>query len=216
MKIKSLTPITGDSSRCKIVFEDGTVLKTAVSVAADLALYTGKTLTDEAWQTLQDAAAAANARMRAVRIVSSTAVSDRELRRRLVRKGESQENADAAVDWLRDIGAVDDAELARRIARRCAAKGYGAARIRQELAAKGVPREHWDAALEALPEPDEAIDRFIRQKLRGGRPDRREQQKLIDALRRRGHSWGDIRAALQRYEIALEDEGWEDQSWEDI
>ena len=46
MKIKSLTPITGDSSRCKIVFEDGTVLKTAVSVAADLALYTGKTLTE--------------------------------------------------------------------------------------------------------------------------------------------------------------------------
>ena len=206
MKIKSLTPITGDSSRCKIVFEDGTVLKTAVSVAADLALYTGKTLTEEEWQDLQSAAEAANARMRAVRIVTSTAVSDKELRRRLVRKGESQENADAAVDWLRDIGAVNDAELAQRIARRCAAKGYGAARIRQELSVKGVPREYWDAALENLPEPDEAIDKFIQQKLRGSMPDRKEQQKLIDALRRRGHSWGDIKAALLRYEVALEDE----------
>ena len=38
------------------------------------------------------------------------------------------------------------------------------------------------------------------------------QQKLIDALRRRGHSWGDIRAALTRYELALEDEGWDDES----
>jgi len=207
LKIKSLTPITGDSSRCKIVFEDGTVLKTAVSVAADLALYTGKTLTEEEWRELQSAAEAANARMRAVRIVTSTAVSDKELRRRLVRKGESQENADAAVDWLRDIGAVNDAELAHRIARRCAAKGYGAARIRQELSVKGVPREYWDAALENLPEPDEAIDKFIQQKLRGSMPDRKEQQKLIDALRRRGHSWGDIKAALQRYEVALEDEG---------
>ncbi len=206
MKIKSLTPITGDSSRCKIVFEDGTVLKTAVSVAAELALYTGKTLTGEEWQALQTAAEAANARMRAVRIVSSTAVSDRELRRRLVRKGESRENADAAADWLRDIGAVNDAELAHRIARRCAARGYGAARIRQELSVKGVPREYWDAALEALPAPDEAIDNFIQKKLRGGFPDRREQQKLVDALRRRGHSWGDIKAALQRYELSLEEE----------
>lgn len=206
MKIKSLTPITGDSSRCKIVFEDGTVIKTAVSVAADLVLYTGKTLSEDEWKALQAAAEAANARMRAVRIVSSTAVSDKELRRRLVRKGESQENADAAVDWLRDIGAVNDAELAHRIARRCAAKGYGAARIRQELSVKGVPKEYWDAALENLPEPDEAIDKFIQQKLRGSMPDRKEQQKLIDALRRRGHSWGDIKAALQRYELSLEDE----------
>ena len=206
MKIKSLTPITGDSSRCKIVFEDGTVIKTAVSVAADLVLYTGKTLSEDEWKALQAAAEAANARMRAVRIVSSTAVSDKELRRRLVRKGESQENADAAVDWLRDIGAVNDAELAHRIARRCAAKGYGAARIRQELSVKGVPKEYWDAALENLPEPDEAIDKFIQQKLRGSNPDRKEQQKLIDALRRRGHSWGDIKAALQRYELSLEDE----------
>lgn len=209
MKIKSLTPITGDNSRCKIVFEDGSVLKTAVSVAADLALYTGKDLQPEELQTLQKAAETANARMRAVRIVSTTAVSDKELRRRLVRKGETQENADAAADWLRDIGALDDAELARRIARRAAAKGYGAARIRQELSVKGVPREHWDAALEDLPEPDEAIDRFIQQKFRGNSLDRKEQQRLIDALRRRGHSWTDIKAALQRYEMALEDaEHW--------
>ena len=206
MKIKSLQPITGDSSRCKIVFEDGTVIKTALSVAADLALYTGKVLTEDQWQTLQQAAAAANARLRAVRIVSSTAVSDRELRRRLVCKGETQENADAAADWLRDIGAVDDEKLAQRLAQRYAARGYGAARIRQELAAKGVPREFWDAALENLPAPDEAIDQFIAQKLRGRRPDRKQQQRLIDALRRRGHSWGDIKAALQKYELSLEDE----------
>ena len=75
-----------------------------------------------------------------------------------------------------------------------------------------MPKEFWDAALDALPEPDRAIDQFIEQKLRGGRPDRAQQQKLIDALRRRGHSWGDIRAALTRYELALEDEGWDDES----
>lgn len=205
MKLKSLSPITGDSARCKLVFEDGTVIKTATSVAAELCLYPGKELDAAQWETLQAQVAAAGAKLRAVRIVSATAVSDRELRRRLVRKGETQENADAAADWLRDIGAVDDAELAHRIVRRAAAKGYGAARVRQELAQKGIPREYWDAALQEMPEPDDGIDRFLAQKLRSGKPDRKEQQRIIDALRRRGHRWSDIQAALRRYELALDE-----------
>lgn len=206
MKLKSLTPIAGDSARCKLVFEDGTVIKTATSVAAEMTLYAGKELDAAQWQALQEAVAAANAKLRAVRIVSATAVSDKELRRRLVRKGETKENADAAADWLREIGAVNDAELAHRIVRRSTAKGYGAARIRQELAQKGVPREYWDAALETMPEPDEGIDRFLAQKLRGGMPDRKEQQRVIDALRRRGHRWSDIQAALRRYELTLDED----------
>ena len=212
MKLKSLGPIAGDSSRCKLVFDDGTVIKTLTSVAAGHGLYPGIVLEGAAWQAFLDDVEAAGARLRAVRIVSAAAVSEKELRRRLVRKGESQQNADAAADWLKDIGALDDGELAGRIARRAAAKGYGKARIRQELAQKGVPKEFWDAALDALPEPDRAIDQFIEQKLRGGRPDRAQQQKLIDALRRRGHSWGDIRAALARYELALEDGGWDNEN----
>lgn len=209
--LKSLTPISGDSSRCKLVFDDGTVIKTTVTVAADHGLYPGTQLDEAQWQALQAAVETAGARLRAVRIVSATAVSEKELRRRLVRKGESQENADAAADWLKDIGALNDEELAGRIARRAAAKGYGAARIRQELAQKGVPREFWDDALAQLPPADDAIDRFLAQRLRGSRPDRKEQQKLIDALRRRGHTWSDIQQALQRYDLQLEDEAWIDE-----
>ena len=150
MKLKSLGPIAGDSSRCKLVFDDGTVIKTLTSVAAGHGLYPGIVLEGAAWQAFLDDVEAAGARLRAVRIVSAAAVSEKELRRRLVRKGESQQNADAAADWLKDIGALDDGELAGRIARRAAAKGYGRVRIRQELAQKGVPKEFWDAALDAL------------------------------------------------------------------
>ena len=132
------------------------------------------------------------------------------MRRRLVRKGESQENADAAVDWLRDIGAVNDAELAHRIARRCAAKGYGAARIKQMLYEKRVPKALWDEALAELPDSDDAIDSFLQKRFRGKTPDRAECKRATDALLRRGHSWGDIRRALERYAPEEEFLGYEE------
>ena len=95
---------------------------------------------------------------------------------------------------------LDDEKAARDIARRAAAKGYGKARIRQELYAKGIAKELWDDALAELPEPDDAIDRFLSQRLRGSVPDERERRRVTDALIRRGHSYGDIRDALRRYE----------------
>lgn len=215
-KLISITPLTGDSGRCRLAFDDGTVLKTAVSVAADQQLYPGKTLDEAAWQALREAVEAAGARLRAVRIVSAAAVSEKELCRRLERKGERPEHAAAATAWLRELGAVDDARLAQSLVRRAAAKGYGPARIRQELAAKGVPRAHWDAALASLPAADGAIDRYLAQKTGGVPPDRAQQKKLIDALRRRGHSWADIQAGLRRLsEQELEFENWDGTSEDD-
>ena len=44
----------------------------------------------------------------------------------------------------------------------------------------------------------EAIDAFLRGKLKGRTPDRAERKRLSDALLRRGYSWNDIRLALNR------------------
>lgn len=51
---------------------------------------------------------------------------------------------------------------------------------------------------------DDALDRFLRQRLKGGDPDEKTLKKTVDALLRRGHSWGDIQAALRRYQTGLE------------
>ena len=134
-----------------------------------------------------------------MRIVSASAVSQKELEHRLVRKGESEEHAQEAVQWLSDLRLLDDAAVAEQIVRSGAAKGYGAARIRQTLYQKHVPRELWDEALEALDSCDEAIDAFLQKRFRGTTPDRKEQKKAADALLRRGHRWEDIRRALERY-----------------
>ena len=74
------------------------------------------------------------------------------------------------------------------------------------LYAKHIPRELWDEALAALPEQDDAIDAFLQKRFRGRQPDRTEIRRAADALLRRGHAWGDIRRALERYDPDLPEE----------
>ena len=74
--------------------------------------------------------------------------------------------------------------------------GYGAARVRQELHRRGVPKELWDEALEQLPPPEETIRKFLRTKLRGRPLTPEDSRRLAAALQRRGFGWQDIRPAL--------------------
>ena len=109
-------------------------------------------------------------------------------------------SASAKERAVRILSLLDDEAAARQIVRSGTAKGYGAARIRQMLYAKHIPRELWDEALAELPEQDDAIDAFLQKRFRGRQPDRMEIRRAADALLRRGHAWGDIRRALERYD----------------
>ncbi len=204
MILLKLTAVGTDGSRVMLWFDDGTKMKVATRVVAERGLYQGMELREEDLAELQDTARRASAKDRAVRIVSSTAISEKELRRRLVRKGERPEDAEEAADWLRELGALDDEAMARRIAQRCVDRGYGPGRVRQELYQKGIPREYWEEALAMVPDMSGAIDRFVEQKLRGREPDQKELQRVIGALQRRGYGWEEIRSALGRYQEGLD------------
>ena len=153
---------------------------------------------------LQEAASLASAKNRAVRIISASGVSKRELERRLTQKGETAQDAKAAVAWLSDLELLDDAKTAEQLVRSAVSKGYGKARIKQILYEKRIPEEYWEDALSQIPEMDDAVDKLIRQRLKGRDPDQKELKRTIDALLRRGHSWSDIRAGLRRYSSSLE------------
>lgn len=206
MRLDSLTPIPGPTGRIKLQFDSGLTMKVYPEVISDCALYAGKELTEEEFSALQEAARRASARQRAVRIVSASAVSERELQRRLVRKGEDPEEARKTVGWLKDLNVLDDSQVARDVVRKCVAKGYGPGRARQELYAKGVPRELWEDALADYPDMEEAIDAFLQSRLRGDKPDQKQIQQLTGALSRRGYGYDEIRTALRRYTDALEED----------
>lgn len=199
MRVEAIEPIGAGSERFRLRLDNGTTLKVYPSVIAEMGLYPGQELPEAAMASLLDACGAASAKERAVRIISSASVSARELEERLVRKGEDAEHSRAAVQWLTDLRLLDDRQLAAQVVHNGLAKGYGAARIRQMLYEKRVPRELWDEALAELPSQDGAIDDFLRRRFCGKAPDRAECKRATDALLRRGHRWEDIRRALERY-----------------
>lgn len=188
----------------KLHLSDGSVIRTKDYVLADLGLYPGAELDEQAMEQLHQAASLASAKDRAVRIVSATGVSKKELELRLTKKGESEQDAKAAVQWLSELELLDDAKTAEQLVRSAVQKGYGKARIKQILYEKRIPEEFWEDALAQVPDMNDAVDRFLSQRLKGRDPDQKELKRTIDALLRRGHSWADIRAGLRRYSDSLD------------
>ena len=163
----------------------------------DFALYSGKELEEDEWSRLQTAAGEMSAKMRAVRIVSASSVSRRDLQQRLIQKGEDPEQAKAAVQWMEDLALVDDRKTAQQIVERCVSKGYGISRARQALYEKRIPKELWEDALADYPDQQDKILAYLESRLDAESEDK-EIRKAIDALMRRGHSYGTIRRALDQ------------------
>ena len=146
-----------------------------------------------------------SAKMRAVRIISASSVSKRDLQNRLVRKGESEEQAKEAVKWLSDLNLLDDRQTARQIVERCIHKGYGLQRAKQALYEKQIPKALWEEALEDYPDQLERIADFLRSKLKDP-DDPKQVKRAIDAALRRGHSYGDVKRALKMIGSEFEEE----------
>lgn len=187
--------------RHRVCLSDGTVFKLPPAVIAGCGLFTGRELDVQALEQLLAAGKKAEAKQRAMNIISATSVSERDLADRLRRKGASEEDADETTRWLTELNLLDDAKTARQIVERGVRRGYGQRRIRQMLFEKKIPRDLWDDALAELPPPDGAIDDYIRAKLRD-KSDHKEIKRTADALLRRGFEWNDIKRGLRRYDEA--------------
>ena len=170
----------------------------------DFGLYTGLELTEKELTDLQTAAGQMSAKMRAVRIVSASSVSKKDLEQRLVRKGEDPKQAREAVQWMEDLHLVNDRNTAEQIVHSCIAKGYGLQRAKQALYEKRIPKEYWDEALAEYPDQWEKIEAFLRSRL-DGTSDEKQKKKAIDALLRRGHSYSIIRQVLNELSFDTED-----------
>ncbi len=105
----------------------------------------------------------------------------------------------SAVKWLTEIRALDDAEYARSVARHYSQKGYGKAKIKDELYRRFIPRELWEDALSSAVDMQEAAGKYLKAKLKSENPDRAELRRAADGLLRRGFSWDEIKEALRRY-----------------
>ena len=195
MRIDSLKNSPDRAGRYWVTFEDGTKIGLYRQTVEDFGLYIGKDLTEEEKAQLLTAAGKMSAKMRAVRIVSAASVSKRDLEDRLVRKGEDPEQAREAVAWMEELHLVDDRNTAEQVVHSCISKGYGLQRAKQALYEKRIPKQYWDEVLEDYPDQSEKIEKFLRSRLDAD-SDQKAIKKAIDALIRRGHSYGAIRSVL--------------------
>lgn len=140
---------------------------------------------------------------RAAAMLSRRPLSAAMLEQRLLDKEISPEAAAYAVERMRVLGAVDDTAFAEQLVRSYTRKGYGVRRIEQELWKRGIPKE---TAREALTqhEPDwDSMVMLLDKKLRGDLSDRRECEKAMAALQRRGFQFSQIREAMRQYRQSL-------------
>lgn len=207
MRLNKIASKPDGVGRYRVEWEDGSVMRLYRQTLEDHSLYAGKELTEQEMEALRADAGRTSAKMRAVRILTASDVSRDDLRQRLVQKGESKEDAANAVAWMEELALVDDRRTASVIVSRCAAKGYGLARAKQALFEKRIPKEYWEEALADYPDQTEAIVAFLRTRVKN-KADEREMKRAIDALLRRGHSYGQIRAAMRQLDFDEFQEDW--------
>jgi len=204
MRIDSLKTTPDRAGRYWLTFEDGSKLGLYRQTVEDFGLYTGRELSEQEHADLLTAAGKMSAKMRAVRIVSASSVSRRDLEERLVRKGEDPQQAKEAVRWMEELHLVDDRNTAEQVVHSCISKGYGLQRARQALYEKRIPKQYWEEALADYPDQLDRIEQYLRSRLDAD-SDEKQIKKAIDALLRRGHSYRTIREALNGLSFDSED-----------
>ena len=143
------------------------------------------------------------ARSAAFDLLARKSWSGRELTRRLRHRGAPAEIAQAVVADLTARGYVDDRAFARWWAEaRARGRRVGSRRLRQELYAKGIPREMAEAAItaafEEVGEAERALEaarRRLPALTRGQRA--RAPARLADYLLRRGYPAAAVRQAVR-------------------
>lgn len=159
----------------------------------EFGLKKGLLLDVEAQRRLREADGRMRARQTALAFLSHRARTRREVADRLRRDDHPPELIEDVTAWLEQRGLLDDAAYARQYAEsRQRSQGYGPARVRQELARRGVARDAAEEAVSDAFDPDdvataarEQADKRLPQIAR--EPDRQKRRrKLFDFLVRRG------------------------------
>lgn len=199
------------------VFIDGTfAFGLAVDLVIEAGLKKGVALSADEQRALLVRQEAFSAKSAALRGLSNRARTSDEVRQSLLKKGFAETIVEDTVADLERLGVVDDAAYARAFVQgRFASRGYGPARLRQDLMRKGVPRRIIDEALAELVEAEDLGDEARQQAVRKWRTlsseedVRKRKKKTMDYLVRRGFGFDVAREAVDGLAEGEDDALWE-------
>ncbi len=153
------------------------------------------------------------AKRRAMHLLGGRDYGKNELIAKL-RENYSEKTAVTAAEMMCEFGYVDDDRYAEKLAKNyITVKKYGKSRAAQMMRQKLLDAETVEAALGKYTEDDitSEIAELLRRKYAdrlflGGLDGKKEMQKVIAALARRGYGYNDIKAALYIVKDELENE----------
>lgn len=188
------------------VFVDGEpVLDLSRAFVEHVGLVVGRSLSPEMQDEYRRQAAQQEARVSAVRMLGRRALTQSELRRRLLRQRLPEDAVAATVQWLAELGYLDDEQYAERRWESLRQRRMGTQGIVHTLLHEGVPGEVADEIRSRQDDAaqDEALASELAEKRnadlqRVAWPQRR--QRLYMFLARRGFDAETINAAVGRLE----------------
>lgn len=135
----------------------------------------------------------------AVKQLSYRDLSKTILIEKLISKGHSEDAAEYAAAYLEERKFLDDTRYAQMLLKSYSRKGYGTRRIKQELKKRGISNEDANEVYNEYETDYSILNSLLDKKLKGDVSDRKEIQKAIAFLQRRGFSWSEIKKALDEY-----------------
>lgn len=140
------------------------------------------------------------AKSKALYLLEFRDYSKRDLEQKL-KKDFDAGSSHEAVEYMEEIGAIDDIRYAETLIRHLITqKHYGRRRIRQELSLKGIDREIIEEALEQTEFDEQSmILELLNGKFSRSLSDQKSINRTITSLTRYGYGYSDIKSALQEY-----------------
>lgn len=159
----------------------------------------GQQLSDEELHELIARSDAVRAKEKALYLLEHRPHSKRELEDKLARTV-GREAAGQAAGRMEELGLIDDADYAHRLAEELARKGFAAPRIRQELLRRGIDRELAAGEAErAAAAPEDALHSLIERRFARQLGEEKGRRRAVAALQRMGYRWDEIRSALRAF-----------------
>ena len=162
----------------------------------------GQEIPGPVYQELVGQVLTKRAKLRAMHLLESMDRTRAELERKLQAGEYPREAVEAALAYVESFGYLDDRRYARHYVE-CKKEGRGKARLKMELAQKGVDRSLIEEVLEEAELDDcrDTIRELVRKRRRGSGPmDDRERQRIYGYLMRKGFSSSDILSVLKEKE----------------
>ena len=179
---------------------DELVLSIDCDLAAELNLKKMQDYPEDFLRELLEKSESRRAKSKALYLLEFRDYSSRALEQRL-RKDFDEEFAREAVEYMEEIGAIDDRRYAEALTRQIIRqKLYGRRRIKQELVQKGVDRDIADEVIEDADIDEQAmILELLERKFSRDLNDQKGITRTIASLQRYGYNFGDIKSALREY-----------------